>query len=217
MKRVLLVTSFALLSLLTACGGNAPLTPTPDINAIYTTAAMTVVAELTQAAAMNTATPQATATAPPSLPSKTAVPTSAETSTPQVTNTPTPSPTSTATNTPQAQATSEFCDNAAFVADISVPDKTEMTPGQNFEKTWLIKNTGTCTWVEGYHLVFGYDEKMNGQPRPLSSVVQPGETVEMTVVLTAPTTAGEYRSYWRMANTEGINFGDFFFVYIVVR
>jgi len=213
MKRLFLSFSFILIFFLTACEGKTAATPTPDINAIYTTAAETVIAELTQSAAMNTATPLATATDAFTLPTATLVPTSAVTSTPLITDTPTPSP----TLTPLPSPTKEFCDDAEFVADISVPDLTEMTPGQNFEKTWLIKNTGTCAWGEGYHLVFGYDEKMNGQARPLPSIVQPGEEVEMTVVMTAPTKAGEYRSYWRMANKAGVNFGDFFYVYIVVR
>ncbi len=90
-------------------------------------------------------------------------------------------------------------------------------PGQDFEKTWLIKNTGTCTWGEGYHLVFGYDSEMNGQARPLPAIISPDETAEVTVVFKAPLETGEYKSYWRMANTKGANFGEFFYVFIVVR
>ncbi|HIE25325.1 MAG TPA: hypothetical protein EYP74_04915, partial [Anaerolineales bacterium] len=56
-----------------------------------------------------------------------------------------------------------------------------------------------------------------GQPRPISTSVAPEETVEVTVVLTAPIKTGEYLSYWRMANSSGVNFGEFFYVKIVVR
>ncbi len=203
MKTKVFTLSFIIAILLTACGGNAPASPTPDVNAIYTAAAETVIAELSQTAAINTASPAETATATQRISTATAVPTSVETSTPTI--------------VVEASPTDASCDNAAFVADISVPDNTEMTPGQNFEKTWLIKNTGTCTWGQDYHLVFGYDEKMNGQARPLPNIVSPEETVEVTVVFTAPSTTGEYRSYWRMANTAGANFGEFFYVLIVVR
>ena len=196
---------------LTACGANAPASPTPDVFAIHTFAAQTVIAELTQTAAANSPTPEATATEIVSQPTTTAVPTSIETATPTATATITLTP------VPEASPTDEFCDNAAWVADVSVQDGTQMSPGQNFEKTWLIKNTGTCTWGEGYHMVFGYDEKMNGQARPLPKIVSPEETVEVTVVFTAPLTAGEYKSYWRMANTAGANFGEFLYVSIVVR
>ena len=58
---------------------------------------------------------------------------------------------------------------------------------------------------------------MNGQPRSISSSIAPEENVEVTVVLAAPLVAGAYQSYWRMANTSGVNFGDFLYVSIVVR
>jgi len=213
MKTKVFTVSFIIAILLTACGGNAPASPTPDVDAIYTTAAETVIAELTQTAAVNTAIPEEPATATQGVFTATTVPTSAETSTPVITDTPEP----TATIIVEASPTDQFCDNAAWVADISVPDNTEMSPGQNFEKTWLVKNTGTCTWGQGYHLIFGYDEEMNGQARPLPYIVSPEETVEVTVVFTAPASEGEHRSYWRMANTAGANFGEFFYVVIVVR
>ena len=213
MKTKAFTLSFIIAILLTACGGNASASPTPDVNAIYTTAAETVIAELTRTAAIFTATQAISATETQGIARSTAVPTSAETSTPIITDTPEP----TATIIVEASPTDSSCDNAAFVADISVPDETEMSPGQHFEKTWLIKNTGTCTWGQDYHLVFGYDQKMNGQVRPLPAIVSPEETVEVTVVFTAPATAGEYKSYWRMANTAGANFGEFLYVYIVVR
>ena len=208
-----LAIAFLAAILLVACGTNAPASATPDVFAIHTFAAQTVVAELTQTAAVNTQTPEATSTEIGAPSTATAVPTSVETVTPIPTETPTIAPTIVV----EASPTDQFCDNAVWVADISVQDGTEMSPGQNFEKTWLIKNTGTCTWGEGYHMIFGYDEKMNGQPRALPAIISPGETVEVTVVFTAPLTAGEYNSYWRMANTAGANFGEFLYVSIVVR
>ncbi len=204
--------------LLSACAGNAPASPTPDVYAIHTAAAETVIAELTQTAAVNSPTPVATNIEIESPPTTTIVPTSAEafeTETPIPSETPTLLPTPTID--PATIPTEQLCDDAAWVADISVQDGTEMSPGQQFEKTWRIKNTGTCAWVDGYHLVFGYDQKMNGQARALPGVILPEETVEVVVVFTAPFTTGEYKSYWRMANTAGINFGSFFYAEIVVR
>ncbi len=34
--------------------------------------------------------------------------------------------------------------------DVTIPDGAPVTPGQEFVKTWKIKNTGICTWDEGY-------------------------------------------------------------------
>ena len=201
-----LFTAFLTVIFLSACGTSAPASPTPDIDAIYTVAAQTVLAEFTQTVAAYASTSEATATETQGVQSITTSPTSAS-----IVETLLP------TGTIEASSTDQVCDNAVFVSDISVQDGTEMSPGQSFEKTWLIKNTGFCTWKDGYGPVYGYSEKMGGQARALSATIAPNETAEVTVVFIAPITTGEYQSYWRMANTAGANFGQFFSVKIVVR
>ena len=193
----------ALASLLYACGPTAPVAPTIDTNAIHTAAAETVIAEFTQTA-------QAT---PPTL---------AATATEAITNTPIATLESTATAIPtnnpfEATPTEILCDDAIWVADITVPDGTEMTPGQDFVKTWKIRNTGSCTWGTGYSALFAYGEKMGGVAEPMTGAVAPGEEVEISVRFKAPDNAGEYSSTWRMANASNIPFGENVFVLIVVR
>ena len=46
------------------------------------------------------------------------------------------------------------CDWAQFIADVTVPDGTTYTPGATFQKTWRLKNIGTCTWTTSYALIF---------------------------------------------------------------
>ncbi|MBC8335652.1 MAG: hypothetical protein ISR59_04275 [Anaerolineales bacterium] len=205
MKAKFIIVSFLTIFLLSACGETVPVSPTPDINAIYTIAAETVVAEMTQTGIVNTSTPKATTTATQAAEIATSVPTSIS-----VTETP-------VTILVESSPTSQICDNAIWVADVSVQDGTEMSPGQGFEKIWRIKNTGSCIWDVGYQLVYGYGEEMSGQARNLNSIINPEETVEVTVVFTAPLTTGSYQSYWRMRNSAGANFGEFFYVDIVVR
>ncbi|MFL7867559.1 MAG: NBR1-Ig-like domain-containing protein [Anaerolineales bacterium] len=193
----------ALASLLYACGPSAPVAPTIDVDAIHTAAAETVIAEFTQ-----------TARAVP--------PTSAATATAAVTTAPvaTLEPTATAisTNNPFESTPTEIpCDDAIWVADITVPDGTEMTPGQDFVKTWKVRNTGSCTWGTGYSAIFAYGEKMSGVAEPMTSAVAPGEEVEISVRFKAPDNAGEYSTYWRLANASSIPFGENIFMLIVVR
>lgn len=190
-------------TLLAACGPTAPLQPTPDVGAIYTAAAQTVVAEFTQTAlAVPTVTPEQTEIETPTLTPDAAL----------------PSPTATvATDSTGATVTPIPCDDARFVIDISVPDDTEMTPGQDFVKTWKIKNTGSCAWGTGYSVVYAYGEKMSGVAEPLTSAVAPGEEVEVSVRFKAPEKPGQYPSTWRMANANNSPFGEFFYVRIVVR
>jgi hypothetical protein len=57
-------------------------------------------------------------------------------------------------------------------------------------------------------LVFYSGEQMGG-PSALTfpQSVAPGQTVDLTVTLTAPNTAGSYRGYWMFKNASGALFG----------
>ncbi len=196
LKSVAFALSFLLI--LVACAPATPVVPTPDIIAVRTSAAYTVVAEftLTAAAFTPTFTPE-----PPT-----------ETPTPQPLPSETPTiayatdPTLIALGTPAAPV--QLCDDYAFVADVTIPDETVVTPGQEFVKTWKIRNTGICTWGDGYLPIYSHGEKMNGQPVPLNSVVAPGQEVDVSVNFKAPTAIGRYVSAWKMVNPKGIPFGS---------
>jgi len=106
----------------------------------------------------------------------------------------------------------------AFIADVTIPDDTNMAPGQDFLKTWRVKNTGSCPWGEEYELVYAdYANDMDGQPQPLTEVVQPGQEVEISVQFTAPSEIGNYLSAWQMENPAGVTFEDIIFVRIIVQ
>lgn len=121
---------------------------------------------------------------------------------PTVTGTPpTATPTKSATPVPAA------CDRAQFIADVTVKDGTAFAPGVGFSKTWRLKNIGTCTWTN-YSIIFDRGEKMGGPDSAVIPVsVAPGQTVDITLPLTSPTTAGTYRGYWKLKNNNGIPFG----------
>lgn len=150
----------------------------------------------------NTSTATATATGTPPSPTST----NTGTVTP-----PTPTFTATATNTPgtiTVTLPSSTCDKAEFVADVTVPDGTVFAPGTTFTKTWRLKNVGTCTWNTSYTLVFHTGEQMGGPAAVnLPSTVAPGQTLDLSVALTAPNTAGTYRGYWMLKNAGGVLFG----------
>jgi next-to-BRCA1 protein 1 len=102
--------------------------------------------------------------------------------------------------------------------DVNIPDNSEMTPGQEFVKTWKVKNDGSCAWGAGYGLIYaGYSDRMSGQPQPSSGVVAVGQELELSVQFKAPTKVGEYVSAWQMANDKGIPFGKPVYVKIVVK
>ena len=206
MKLKLIISVMVIAFLVTACGGsNTPQVgePTPDVAAVRTSAASTVVSQFTLTAAAFTPTP--------SRPTETDAP-----STPGATDTATTQPLGQVTNA--LGTTVALCDSLTFVADVNVPDDTNMSPGQDFLKTWRVKNTGSCPWGEGYELVYAeYENEMSGQPQPLTEVVQPGQEVEITVQFTAPDQIGNYLSAWQMSNPAGVTFEDIIFVKIIVQ
>ena len=98
-------------------------------------------------------------------------------------------------------------DDAAFVADVSIPDYTQMSPGTQFQKIWRMENTGVSTWNQDYALQFVAGDAM-GTPIPQAiPVTQPGQTADIQVGLQAPAVAGTYRSVWQLINAQGQAFG----------
>ncbi len=182
--RQLFIPSFLFAVILASCNLPSPAPQTQEPNVIFTQAALTVQAQLSQTA---TIAPFNTPTLPPPQPSNTPVvlPTL-----PPVTNTSAASPT-------------PLCDLAQFVKDVTIPDGTTLTPGAAFTKTWRIRNAGTCTW-SGYSLVFDSGDSMNATSPIAIGTVAPGQEVDLSVTLTAPTANGSYRGYWRIRNASGV-------------
>ena len=126
--------------------------------------------------------------------------------------TPGPSPTPsqpTVTPTPAQPTPAADCyDHAAFVEDITVPDNSLMSPGQTFEKTWRLRNDGTCTWSNDYALIFVSGNSFGGAASVfLPKAVAPGETVDLSIDLKAPTDNGTYEGRWLLRNEKGQTFG----------
>ncbi len=172
---------------LSACNlpraGAATRTPTESV---LTVAAKTVEAQLTMVAMMATSTPvppTAPPTATPFIPTATSIP-----------------PTATAVYIP--------CDRALFIADVTVPDGAKFSPNQTFTKTWRLRNNGSCTWNTSYALIFDSGDRMGGPASvPMPSTVAPGQTVDLSVNLKAPASAGKYKGFWKLRNAAGATFG----------
>ncbi len=185
---IILALVFLLLAQL-AC--NIPLnSATPDtfatLNGLYTASAQTLEAVGTQ--------PSFTAT--PGLPLPTA--TGTVSAAPAATNTP----------IPQTAVPVSRCDAAKFVGDVTFPDGSLVTGNNPFTKIWRIQNIGTCSWTPSYALVFTSGDAMGGPAvAALTRNVNPGETIEIPVTLTAPNKDGKYRGYWKLRNAAGALFG----------
>jgi len=95
-------------------------------------------------------------------------------------------------------------DSAAFVADVTVPDGTSFNQGDTIHKVWRVKNTGTCTWSTQYSIVFASGDQMNAPASTPLHNTKPGDTLDISVDLTAPNQAASYRSDFELHNPSGV-------------
>ncbi len=132
-----------------------------------------------------------------------------------------PLPTPTATVTPPPLPTIEIpagCENRArFVDDVTIPDGTQLAPGESFEKAWAVNNADECPWGPGYTVRLIEGEGMSGPPQvALVERAEPGENYEIRVPLVAPTAPGTYRATWQLHDLQGQPFGPDLFLEIEV-
>ncbi len=165
----------------------------------------TVVAQLSATAPVIEATPTLNPTNINQIPveTETAVPTVVVTPVP-ATSTPIPP---TATPIPPTP-TPIPCYQVKFVQDITIPDGTKIIAGTTFTKTWRIRNSGSCTWDTRFDIAFVSGTQMtSGTIWDLTKEVRPGETVDISINMTAPATVGTYQANFQMANPNGVRFG----------
>jgi transcriptional regulator with XRE-family HTH domain len=96
-------------------------------------------------------------------------------------------------------------DASAFLSD-TIPHGTLMEPGQVFEQRWRLLNRGTVSW-SGRRL-----ERQGPLTGPglITSLrfldipdAKPGESIEITAALKAPTYDCSSIAYWKMVNSDG--------------
>ncbi|MFZ5881883.1 MAG: NBR1-Ig-like domain-containing protein [Chloroflexota bacterium] len=99
------------------------------------------------------------------------------------------------------------CAQASLVEE-TIPDGTIMKPGQQFTKIWRIQNTSNCVWDTSYKIVFWDGDVMGGgYVYNFPQQALPGDIVDVPLVLTAPTTDGNYVSSWKLQTPGGTTFG----------
>ncbi|MGB7117094.1 MAG: NBR1-Ig-like domain-containing protein [Anaerolineales bacterium] len=183
MKYLLIFSFIVILALLPACGRNAS-PPTPNIELIVL---QTQTAEAIEHLLSTTTADQGlhtTITLQPELPTE------------QI-QAPTPS------LTPKPD-----CSEKVELESEMIPDQANFLPGVNFEKTWILRNVGTCTWTPDYSIIFVGGEQMNGEsPTAIGQTVSPDGEIEITLPLEAPPYDGYYESFWKLQNERGEQFG----------
>jgi len=161
---------------LTSCNlGKAP-EPTTDVSGVYTSVASTMISQLNgQLTQTAQAVPPTALASPTVLDTLAPLPTLALTpptstnaigstsTTPLVVFTPV-SGTPLAGGAAGSSSTAVGCADSIFVQDMTIPDGTVETAGAVFQKTWRMRNTGTCAWDGGFKFAFAYGTKLGTGP-----------------------------------------------------
>ncbi|ORY88766.1 hypothetical protein BCR35DRAFT_288551 [Leucosporidium creatinivorum] len=111
---------------------------------------------------------------------------------------------------------------ASFVADVTLTDGSVVPSGGEFNKVWLVRNSGTLAWPQGTVLVNvgGFSNLVAGEAGVKQFEVpqaEPGEAVEIQCELKAAEENGRYMDFWRLEAPNGELFGDRFWVEIFVE
>ncbi len=154
-----------------------------------------------QPGAVETAVAQTLAASQPQQPTAVVVvPTVTQAAAPTAVLPPTPTP--------------QPCNKAVFISE-TVPDNSVFSANASFNKSWRVRNTGTCTWNSNYKLVFFSGDQMSGpSSKNFSGNFAPGETMDISVPLKAPGSAGTYTGYWKLQGDDGVNFGQ---LYVLIK
>jgi hypothetical protein len=190
-----------IVTLVLAFGGSKD-SAVEDVSIIYTNAAETIAAQQqTLQAGIKTPTPQ------PTLPPLSTPLTLLPAPTLQL-QTPAVLPTIKPATGGVTSGNAVGCDNAVYLSDVTIPDGTVIAAGQNFTKTWKVSNIGSCTWTATYQLTFVSGDSLGGKSTAIGKTVKPGESAEISVVLTSTFTTGTITGTWRLANDKAQTFGD---------
>jgi len=104
---------------------------------------------------------------------------------------------------------------------VTFSEGSEIEAGTPFTKTWRFRNEGDVTWPAGVKVKYigkGGSDQMGGpESIQIPGIVQPNETVDVSIQLTAPNEPGRYTGYWRLYDpTIERKFGPRFWVQITV-
>ena len=99
------------------------------------------------------------------------------------------------------------CNSVNLVYE-SVPDYSQLDLNQTFYKTWRLKNVGACTWNTGYRLAFFSGSSLDAPSYVyMPYIVAPGGTVDITMLMQAPSYYGTFTGYWGLYTDQNLYFG----------
>jgi hypothetical protein len=103
-----------------------------------------------------------------------------------------------------------------FKADLTIPDGTEVSPGEKISKRWLIVNGGGCNWDQSYSIQLISGLALGAETVQHLYPARQNSEVVIEIVFTAPDNPGRYNTWWQAYDPDGNRFGDPVFMEISV-
>jgi len=109
------------------------------------------------------------------------------------------------------------CLNAVLVSEVTVHSGTQFKPNETFTKTWLIKNTGTCSWSRDYKIAHVAGDLLGTNTTSIHQRVAPGAIATISLSMTAPNRTGTISTSWQMGADDRRLFGQLLTFSIIVK
>jgi hypothetical protein len=119
-------------------------------------------------------------------------------------------------STPEPTQIPNCTDSLEYIADISIPDGTQLNPGTVFEKEWQVKNNGTCNWNNGYTLRLVSGDTIGADTTQAIVPARNGTETVLRIEFIAPEEPGKYTGTWRAYSPDGEAFGQWLTIEIGV-
>jgi hypothetical protein len=95
-------------------------------------------------------------------------------------------------------------DASTFVRDVTYPDYSKVYVGTHFTKTWELQDSGSAMWTGRYLAALGPSSGGCKYPaRVPVPTTSPGETVDISVSVTASASPGTCDVTWKMVTRAG--------------
>lgn len=107
-------------------------------------------------------------------------------------------------------------DGLTYDTDLTIPDGSNMVPGQPVDKQWEVTNSGTCSWDMRYRLKLVGGDAMGANPLQPLYPARAGTKAILRIIFTAPQSPGLYQCQWQAVDPQGQPFGDTFYMSIAV-
>jgi hypothetical protein len=103
-----------------------------------------------------------------------------------------------------------------FLEDLTIPDGTQVAPGEPLDKRWRVQNGGTCNWDQTYGIQLIGGPELGAPNEQALYPARSGSEAVIRMLFTAPEEPGVYSSAWQAHDPNGNPFGDPFFIEVEV-